>query len=400
MANVSPTRNNEIDIFDLIEIVWNGKWRIAFIMSLSLLSTLGFNILNPNTNFTAITEIKPITNFEFDKYRSFNSSLKSLEKEEKNEESEKEEQSKVKKDDKDFLKFKITQEYLLNSYLEKIEEGSILESGISKYNLINKDDFENEDDFQDAVVKFASNIEIFRQNGKGIKKQPHYYLRVQYNDETKWKNLLTFVNDEANKAVKSSIINSFEMMISLQNQKKNFALKNIETKIDNALRDYDILMKNRLAFLAEQAAIAKILDIKKNYFPVNSINPQNSFVTIKSEPAFYLRGYLAIEKEINLIKNRKNKEKFVRNLHKLKQKKRDLNQDLTVQRSMDIFNKTPLNKTNFKATQVKIATTDFEYKMKNKLFYALALVLGGIIGVVYVLIVNTLQNRKNNMVSS
>ena len=43
----------------------NGK---LIIVALLALSVLGFNIVKPNTTFTASTEIKPITSFEFDKY--------------------------------------------------------------------------------------------------------------------------------------------------------------------------------------------------------------------------------------------------------------------------------------------------------------------------------------------
>ena len=44
--------------------------------------------------------------------------------------------------------------------------------------------------------------------------------------------------------------------------------------------------------------------------------------------------------------------------------------------------------------------SDFETEDKKNLYYALAIILGGIIGVVYVLIANAFKNRRNITVSS
>ena len=75
-------------------------------------------------------------------------------------------------------------------------------------------------------------------------------------------------------------------------------------------------------------------------------------------------------------------------------KKRAIEQDETLDRAKDLFNKTPLSKNDFKSALFKVAATDFEAKNKRNLYYALTLVLGGMIGVVYVLISKALINRK------
>ena len=74
---------DEIDLLEWFQTIWEGKWKIASIMVVFLSSVFGFNTVIPNTTFIAQTEIKPITSFEFDKYRLFNSSLKLIKKEEK-----------------------------------------------------------------------------------------------------------------------------------------------------------------------------------------------------------------------------------------------------------------------------------------------------------------------------
>ena len=76
MSNVPQTYDNEIDLLSLIQTIWDGKWKIVSIIAVSLLLVFGFNIVKPNKTFTAMTEIKPITSFEFDRYSLFNASLK------------------------------------------------------------------------------------------------------------------------------------------------------------------------------------------------------------------------------------------------------------------------------------------------------------------------------------
>ena len=367
MSIVSSNYDNEIDLLSLIETVWNGKWKIASIVAVSLLSVFSFNIVKPSTNFIAITKIKPITSFEFDKYSLFNATGV----------------------------FEVKRDSLLNLYIEQVEEGSLLETAVDKFNLINKDDYDSKNDYKEAVEKFVSYIEVLSPTKEEKEIRLHHALRAKYNDRDKWKQLLTFVNDEANRKVKASLINRFSTIVSIQNQKKDFALDDLVIKINNAKKDYDRDTKDRIAFLTEQAVIARKLEIQKNTIASQRFNAQNTFVTnVKTDAPFYLRGYLAIEEEIKQIKNRKDKNAFTKDLFKLEKQKRTLEQDETIERAVYLFGKTPLNQNNFQATMVKVATTDFETNNKENLYYALAIVLGVIIGVVYVLVANALLNRK------
>ena len=143
--------SDEIDIINLIKIIWDGKWKIFSIIAISLLSVFVFNILKSDTTFTARTEIKPINSFTLDQYNLFNSSLKEIESDYKGFE-----------DNKLFNIYEITEKSLLDLYIYQIEEGSLLETAIDKYNLINKDDFDSESEYKDAIAKFVSTIKVIK----------------------------------------------------------------------------------------------------------------------------------------------------------------------------------------------------------------------------------------------
>ena len=417
MAENIKEYDDEIDLLSLLLTIWEGKWKIVSIMAVSLLSVFSFDIIKPNKIFIAQTEIKTITSFEFDRYRLFNASL-----------------TKFDKGNKEVKIFNISKENLLGLYIEQIDEGALLEIGIDKFELIDKDEFDNDKDYREAIQKFASEIEVLRPiNGdektKGEKRLYHV-LRAEYDDEEKWKQLITFLDIEANKRVKEIITNRFKSIVSVEEQIKNFLIRDINIAIENQTKDYDRITKDRLAFLSEQAAIARKLGVKKNTIESQMFDTQNTVVTnVKTDTPFYLRGYEAIEEEINLIKGRQDKISFVKDLFKLEQEKRKLEQDRTLQRAekkkvflesflalevkkraieqdetldraKDLFNKTPLNENDFKSTLVKVAATDFEIINKRNLYYVLALVLGGMIGVVFVLISKAIIDRKAKLTQS
>jgi hypothetical protein len=55
------------------------------------------------------------------------------------------------------------------------------------------------------------------------------------------------------------------------------------------------------------------LGVKKNTIESQMFDTQNTVVTnVKTDTPFYLRGYEAIEEEINLIKGRKDKTAFMK----------------------------------------------------------------------------------------
>ena len=116
---------------------------------------------------------------------------------------------------------------------------------------------------------------------------------------------------------------------------------------------------------------------------------------VKSDTPFYLRGYQAIEKEIKLIESRKDVSAFVDGLVKLEQDKRALEQDKTLERAIVLFESTPIKSAEpFMAAEFDVYATDIQSKSKRSLIVALALVLGGMVGVVYVLIRSAVRNRK------
>lgn len=252
---------------------------------------------------------------------------------------------------------------------------------------------------------------------------------MKRDDEEEWLEILSSVNDLATEFVRGEIKREFENSVSIKQQDKAFKLEDLTTlianikkdydekmlkqvqefsfqledlnlDIANALKDYEIKVSNRLAFLREQASIARKLDVAKSTIEAQNFSSAASNITnIKTDSPFYMRGYEAIEKEIELIESREDKTAFVNSLLDLEQKKRAIQQDKTLDRIQEVWKSSPIiNSSEFIAVSFRGTKTTFKYDNKKlSLLIALSIILGGIIGVIYVLIFNAVRNRKEKM---
>ncbi len=123
------TYNDEIDISEIILNLWDNKIKIIIITtSFLILGFLYFNFLDKN--FIATTNIKPISTFENAKYKKYNSLAgEGI--------------------------VNINRKVLLNLFINKIQTEEIIKNGIIKFELINKDDFKTESDYQENIEQTA-----------------------------------------------------------------------------------------------------------------------------------------------------------------------------------------------------------------------------------------------------
>jgi len=427
---------DEINLIDLMKIVWEGKRKIAAAVVISFIAVISYQ-LTQTKNFTAITNIKPVNSSILEKYSILNNIINLT--------------------DTNFNFQKITEKNLLNLYVDVLNDKSVFEDAMRKLNLLDASQYSDKQKYNEEITKLASSVKILSpiidKKEEGNSEIFYHSVNFIHDDVKKWKDILIYVDVIANELVKKKISKDFySTLLFLKQNKKyqseklkilminnqidfdkemkkfemnlEFQLEDAQTKIDNALVDYDRQTADRLAFLHEQASIARKLEIAKNTIEVQTFSTKNSMVAnIKTDTPFYLRGYEAIEKEIELIQSRDDKQAFVDGLFKLEQQKRSLEQnktllrvernkifldtfielekslraikqDKTIERVESAYQSTPLiNNTNFFAASLNIFSTEFKYK-DNKHMLKTAIVIGLIIGIFYVLISNAFQSHR------
>jgi hypothetical protein len=160
----------------------------------------------------------------------------------------------------------------------------------------------------------------------------------------------------------------------------NLTSKNLKERIDLELEqilefEKKLLLNKdriRLDYLREQSAIAKELNIIDNQ--IDNVNLSQSSVSLNintADIAYYLRGYKAIDKEIELIENR--------DYQNLKFIEQEVN--------------------SFKAQNIELADynvylMDHNSLKDTKLILVISILLGLIVGIFYVLISNAFQPKK------
>ena len=147
--------------------------------------------------------------------------------------------------------------------------------------------------------------------------------------------------------------------------------------------------------MKEQASIARALDIENNLLNVSSLSEsQSNGVSLSvssSEPPFYLRGYKAIEAELNALSTRAfaANDTYVSIQSQLLTVKNDISFQQMLAAKDVVVEDQVLDWVRF-----DLAYSDIKSQKKPLLYVVLALMLGGIFGSLYILISNAVAKRK------
>ena len=381
---IKKINSDEIDLVEVIINIWNNRLKIAAITFVFIvLPTALYFVFKPP--FTAKTEIIPITIFENNLYSSYNSLTKPQEG----------------KDDKKINRFdQVNRNYLLNFFLEELKIKEIIQEAIVNYQILDRKKFNNEDKYLQAVKKKPLKVNLLRPvNVDGSKRSEtrlNWVIEFVVDDKDKWEKALSFIEIKINNKIQNYLKLNFDRTLDNLKLLNQFELEDLNLKINNVKKDYDTETSNRLAFLREQALIARKLNIENNTLEVENFStPSGVISNLQSAKPYYMRGYLMIEKEIELIENRANKDAFTKDLLELEKRKRALLENRNLKRFEILFNNTPIvTNNNFKAAN--IIYQDTKYKASFNLIKTILIsgIFGIIFGIFYVHISNAIQQRK------
>ena len=399
------TSDSDINLIDLIIVIWEGKWKVLFFVVISLISGVIYqsNQGNKIKYFSASTEVDGISNNEIYKYISFNSMLiyfQSLFADKYNERVNDNVMSSITGKSQITL-IKISKEKLLEFYILILSEKLLFEDAIRKYELLDRSKYNNEEDYSEAITKVASTIKIIpiigeAQFDKNEQYRHKWVIKFRHHDFKKWKLILKYVDKSANEIIRQDIQNWFNTLITLATEQAKYDLEDLEIKIFNNKKDYERITSDKLSFLMEQSAIAYKLGIAKNTIEVQEFGDQSPILstTINPDSPLYLRGYESIDKEIDLIKSRTNKEAFMSGLFELQKTKRRLLQDKTLKRVKILFESSPpAKKIGFSTSRIKIIATQFNYDEVKKRSFIPPMLIGLIVGVFFVIFSKSLRSQ-------
>ena len=213
-------------------------------------------------------------------------------------------------------------------------------------------------------------------------------------------NFLEDLNDALNLKVKKYLKKSFYNLAETERSGLTYRIKGLEERMKQSLVAYDENIEARIAFLKEQAAIARKIEVSKNSIVSQNFDTENGMLSnLQTEMPYYMRGYLMIEKEIQLLQDRdeENKKNFANDFIELKRKKIGLSSNHSVKRLETIFKDTPIiNSSDFEAARIMGRSTIFSTskKVSDIMILLIASIIGFIIGVIYISLENIIKKGK------
>ena len=375
--------SNDINLLEVFMTIYNNKIKVVLIAIITAVVIM-YVFPSPNdSKFKMISTTKSISSFDEFDYNSYNFFRNQYYPESAN----------YGRLGQSYM-LEIDKFFLFNLFMKILEE-EILAEGIKKFDLVKKEDYKNEKAYLSAIEQFKSSIKI-----SILDDQTEGRIEFVANNEDtkeKWENLLSSLEVSTNRLVQKYLKERIlESKKSVENIKKN-SLDDIELSIKNVLVQYELDTTKRIIFLKEQAQIARaMLDYPEELY---SLIPKGNMLNSAYGDLYYLRGYQVIEKEIEVLNNRKNKSVIAKGVPKLLKEKVEIINDKRFERVYSMLERTPIfDDDKFFAGLVLAGSSKFTtnaVSIYKKII--VTTIFGLIISIFYVLIANALTQRLKKL---
>ena len=342
MKKYSTVNNDEIDLIALFKIFWDNKIKIILITIISFLIGLGYSYQLPNNYLHSLTISKNYGS-EFIKIDSIIKLIKSNQSNQSNQSIQPNQPNQP----------VLSNEIILNRFINELQDYDEFLFNLKNTKKL-KENIKNLsiEDQEKEIFKYAKLLEIV----KPQKKETNFTLNLKWHDTEEAKKIF---QDTLNLVMNNLIKSIFEQLKQTLETEKKIIFQNDRKKLD---------------YLSEQSSIAKELDISDNQ--VNNTNLYQSSLSLNinsndiTDTAYYLRGYRAIDKEIELIQNR--------DYQFLKLIEQEINE---------------FKDSDAKFVDYNIYLIETKSLKNIKLILIISIMLGLIIGVLYVLISNAFKSQ-------
>jgi LPS O-antigen subunit length determinant protein (WzzB/FepE family) len=385
MEDTKPHYDDEIDLVELFQTIWDGKWKIIATTFIAAIIGVVFSVVKPNS-FEVSTPIQIGKQSVFLQYTPLNDLLK---KEGMLFDNETNPNGYSIDSDSIFKQFVIE----FNNYEELID--AVSSSEYVKETIKDYDDI----DKNKALIEFAKSFELRAPS----KNDENWFLFFEWPDDIEGVRIL---NDAMQKMLlnirndSKSDIDVLATAIEIRNTQELEILRNELRLIQEKIIDRN---KKRIQYLIEQSEIAKELGIETNRLDANALSQSSqngiSLSVSSNDVPFYLRGYRAIDKEISLIQMRTEEEKLLSasGYLEIKEKIFSLEKDLSSSQLRNASEVIAIDDPN-DWVEFDLAIAEIKSQKKTILYVALSIVIGGIIGAIYVLISSAIRKRKEQLV--
>ena len=385
-------QNDEIDILSLLTTIWQSKWKVIFSIILTFIAGVAYTFSVPNS-------FQVSANINYDKQNIFVQfdTLNNILRESKYSFS----GSNFFKNDKDAKIYQIDSKIIFAMFVTEFKDYKEMISVLSKNeDVINRLKNLNEYQKRKALINLANNFKMV----KPKKKDLEWKIVFKWHDIDKGISLfeealkLTLLN------VKNDLfmdITSLASSLDSRNERRVSILKN---KLDLIRKISDLSIAKQKLYLTEQSNIARALGIDKKILDFNGIL-KNSSISEKYDVLspelevdnfpYYLYGFRAIDKEIELIQKRSKQEKdlMANGYLEIKKELILIESDKTptqLRNAAKLINEDDINKwINFNLEFAEVLNLK-----KSKLYILFSILLGLFTSIIFVVFSKALKERN------
>lgn len=361
----------EIDLVELMLTVWRGKILI-FIVSIGFCIAAGVYIHFSPKSIKAELPLLPLADQQMINYQTYNAVAQEP----------------------------ISSESLFSAFISSLKYKDVVYRAARSIDLFSEADFENSADEDLAYHDFANQVVLLEAEPE----KQIFFKRLAFNVENKDDayNFAVALTKEANEYIQDVLNDKINAQIDGALQSREFQIRDLKNESDRLTEDYQDNIDQRLAFLNEQSKIAKSLGLANPALNSTDFSEVVSVVTTPDgSTPFYLRGYTAIDKEIELIKSRYDETMYIPQLKELNAKIRRLEDVTALERHRELWRLLPLNGTKFAATSTFSNNMVFVNNNPGAfLILALAFIMGALLGTIAVLFRNAVSKYQISVVDS
>ena len=357
--------SDEIDLADLIKAFWRGKWLVIGVTLATLALGIAYLVLTPKI-YTVSLEIRGLPFAKLVAYEDINK-----------------------------LGFisPVDSKSLLSNFIDDIKNNDSFGQAIKAQKYITQQEDETDKAFAFRIKKTAGKLTI--RSYKDVDDDSIKVLELTTQKPKLLAKVIDDALDQSNHNVNNLYQSMFQKKINRHKQNSKDSLAEIENLRQRAIKKFELVSDSRMVLLIEQAAIARALDLKSGTLR-SQVLQNNSAVlnTSNADSPLYLMGYVALEKELELLKSRTNPEKFIKELVTLEDKKLEILNDQTIQIATRAFSLAPIGTDQFSAAVYDTVKLNIQSKTKKtSLILPLSIVLGGMLGIFVLLMRNVLVKK-------
>lgn len=388
---MTQIENDDIDLFELFQTLWDGKWKIVVTTLLASAICTVFVVAKPE-RYKITTPIKRANNSVFSPFTPINDLLR-----------------------REGLSFHIQDRpngYILDSpaifklFVREFSQYDEMIAVLSENEYV-KQRIKglSQKEAEAALVNFAKSFQIKR----STKEKDRWSLSLEWHDAAEGLRLVDNAIQMTLTNVQRAAKDNIENMASVIDLRNTSRLDRLRTELGVVEQMQSISDNNRIEYLMEHSAIARELGIESNKFDANSlarISPNSVSINVSStfgpkpsmnDAPFYLRGYKAIEKEISLIRNRSHEQKRSMNpsFFKLNEKIVMLENDLIPSQLRTLSEMITISDPS-NWVECDLTLADIDRQKKPFLLVVMSIIIGVLIGSTYVLISNATSKRMKS----